>query len=187
MRFPHFDWYPWDFDEDEKVRVLTWQEKGVYTLVLSAMWRWAAKHDSPDLPDNNRVIAGQIGMPIQDWIAVREVLVDNEWAPLQLDPNDHVVYSKRMREEYAKALKRGGGSSEAFVLTRIEFKSMRPLLIGALLDKYQNQCAICGRQDNLEVDHIVPVARGGTNDIDNLQILCRRCNASKGARLPNEQ
>jgi 5-methylcytosine-specific restriction endonuclease McrA len=34
----------------------------------------------------------------------------------------------------------------------------------------------------LEIDHIRPVSRGGTNDPDNLQVLCRDCNAGKGAQ-----
>ena len=32
------------------------------------------------------------------------------------------------------------------------------------------------------VDHVIPLARGGTNDLDNLQISHLRCNLSKGAR-----
>lgn len=32
-----------------------------------------------------------------------------------------------------------------------------------------------------EIDHIMPVVEGGTNHIDNLQLLCRRCNRSKGS------
>jgi len=43
-------------------------------------------------------------------------------------------------------------------------------------------CACCGTTEKLVVDHIVPISRGGSDDIANLQILCRRCNASKGAR-----
>lgn len=34
----------------------------------------------------------------------------------------------------------------------------------------------------LTVDHVVPLARGGTNDLANLQVLCKRCNSAKGAR-----
>ena len=33
-----------------------------------------------------------------------------------------------------------------------------------------------------EVDHIIPVSRGGTNDYENLTLACRWCNRSKGAK-----
>lgn len=44
------------------------------------------------------------------------------------------------------------------------------------------RCRECGAskdETSLEIDHIVPVAKGGTNDIDNLQTLCRECNRMK--------
>ena len=44
------------------------------------------------------------------------------------------------------------------------------------------RCRECGAskdETSLEIDHITPVARGGTNDIDNLQTLCRECNRMK--------
>ena len=44
------------------------------------------------------------------------------------------------------------------------------------------KCARCGSQDHLQVDHIVPVAHGGGNELENLQTLCRHCNLKKGAR-----
>jgi 5-methylcytosine-specific restriction enzyme A len=44
-------------------------------------------------------------------------------------------------------------------------------------------CKICGETEKpLHVDHIIPVARGGSNDRHNLQTLCETCNTSKGAR-----
>lgn len=52
-----------------------------------------------------------------------------------------------------------------------------------LCNKYNNRCIACGKQGKLEVDHIVPLSCGGTNTIDNIQPLCRRCNASKSARI----
>ena len=47
-------------------------------------------------------------------------------------------------------------------------------------------CQYCGRTAPnviLEVDHIVPVAEGGTNEVVNLITSCRDCNRGKGARL----
>ena len=41
------------------------------------------------------------------------------------------------------------------------------------------ECGASNDETSLEIDHIVPVARGGTNDIDNLQTLCRECNRMK--------
>lgn len=49
------------------------------------------------------------------------------------------------------------------------------------------QCQYCGTHPSetvlLEVDHIHPVAEGGTNDIDNLVTACWDCNRGKGAGL----
>lgn len=50
-------------------------------------------------------------------------------------------------------------------------------------ERDQYTCLCCGRRGRgirLEVDHIKPLAMGGTNDIFNLQILCNRCNDIKG-------
>ena len=47
----------------------------------------------------------------------------------------------------------------------------------------RSSCAMCGARDNLHVDHIVPIAKGGTHGIGNLQVLCSTCNRSKGAKL----
>jgi len=42
------------------------------------------------------------------------------------------------------------------------------------------RCRICRRKGGeLEVDHVVPVCRGGKNTMDNLQTLCKRCNRGK--------
>jgi diadenosine tetraphosphate (Ap4A) HIT family hydrolase len=43
-------------------------------------------------------------------------------------------------------------------------------------------CGISADERALEVDHIVPRRHGGTNDLSNLQALCYKCNANKGAR-----
>lgn len=45
-------------------------------------------------------------------------------------------------------------------------------------------CHECGAQSDLEVDHIVPLVRGGSNDPSNLRTLCDRCNNRKSHHMP---
>lgn len=47
-------------------------------------------------------------------------------------------------------------------------------------------CVNCGSEEDLEIDHIHPVSRGGRNTLDNLQLLCRTCNRSKHAMTMDE-
>lgn len=51
-----------------------------------------------------------------------------------------------------------------------------------LIARDGNKCQRCGTTDKITVDHIVPLARGGTNDLENLQLLCKLCNGVKGDR-----
>lgn len=45
-------------------------------------------------------------------------------------------------------------------------------------------CQKCGRKANdLEIDHIIPIAKGGKSTYDNLQTLCKRCNYEKGSKI----
>ena len=47
------------------------------------------------------------------------------------------------------------------------------------INYWNNRCVNCGSTSNIEADHITPISRGGTDTIDNIQPLCRHCNASK--------
>lgn len=42
------------------------------------------------------------------------------------------------------------------------------------------KCAYCGTHEDLEIDHIVPFSQGGEDTLDNLQLLCKKCNLAKG-------
>ena len=51
-----------------------------------------------------------------------------------------------------------------------------------VLQRNNYQCQSCGKPETeaqLNIDHIVPLAKGGSNDISNLQVLCNRCNCQK--------
>ncbi|AKG24294.1 HNH endonuclease [Calothrix sp. 336/3] len=55
-----------------------------------------------------------------------------------------------------------------------------------VLQRDQYQCQSCGKKETesqLTIDHIIPLARGGQNDMSNLQTLCLTCNQRKNDKL----
>jgi hypothetical protein len=44
-------------------------------------------------------------------------------------------------------------------------------------------CVECGANDYLEFDHVIPVSKGGSNTVENVQLLCRRCNGKKSDKI----
>lgn len=68
-------------------------------------------------------------------------------------------------------------------------KSFSPEVRKQIYRKSNGFCCLCGEfvdYEDYTVDHIVPLAKGGTNDISNLQCTCRVCNSIKTDVLPNE-
>ena len=55
-------------------------------------------------------------------------------------------------------------------------KSVRQRVL--IRDSYR--CVKCSSQKDLQFDHNVAVANGGSNEEDNVQLLCKRCNQMKG-------
>ena len=54
-----------------------------------------------------------------------------------------------------------------------------------LLQLWQGKCAYCGVTAT-ELDHVVSIYRGGTDNIDNILPACKPCNTSKGSRSLDE-
>ena len=52
-----------------------------------------------------------------------------------------------------------------------------------LLEKWNRQCAYCGVKDvPLQIEHIHPRSKGGSNSITNLALSCEKCNIKKGTK-----
>lgn len=64
---------------------------------------------------------------------------------------------------------------------------MTPQLREEIMKRDNNTCQICGKfmpdGVGLQIDHIVPVAKGGKTIPSNLQVLCSKCNASKRDKI----
>jgi hypothetical protein len=53
----------------------------------------------------------------------------------------------------------------------------------AVLVRDGARCRRCRSASNLEIDHLIPVSKGGSSEESNLQVLCRRCNRRKSKTL----
>ena len=83
------------------------------------------------------------------------------------------------------------------LVTRSDERRIRPTkrltwpkgLKRSLMRRQDNTCAYCGYRRiaaSMDIDHIIPVVRGGTNDESNLQVICRPCNQRKGPQTDEE-
>ena len=47
----------------------------------------------------------------------------------------------------------------------------------------EGKCARCGSRERLEYDHIVPISKGGSNTLRNIELLCEECNRKKSNKI----
>jgi 5-methylcytosine-specific restriction endonuclease McrA len=88
-----------------------------------------------------------------------------EWAENNLEKVRQFKANNRRKRRAAKNASRGS-------FTAKEFKE--------LCERYGNKCLSCGSTGVvLEADHVVPLTRGGSDDISNIQPLCGTCNRRK--------
>lgn len=64
---------------------------------------------------------------------------------------------------------------------RRSFAKKRPRLYKKMIaNGLAAVCLICRSDENIHIDHIKPISLGGTDELENLQFLCRTCNLKKG-------
>lgn len=73
--------------------------------------------------------------------------------------------------------------------TKVKRKSFKTTERTIIYNKNKGRCAICGRFvpfDEFTIDHIIPLSKGGTNELKNLQCTCKVCNLIKQDILPED-
>lgn len=94
-------------------------------------------------------------------------ILKREWVNLH---RDYVNYTNAIRRALLKNSK-GSFSYEDWIYIK---------------RKFNYTCQMCGKKEpeiKLTIDHIIPLSKGGDNDIKNIQPLCKFCNCSKGNKI----
>ena len=113
--------------------------------------------------------------------------LERQWVGIDLSAKAVELVNLRLREEMGDLFHHGYVTARTDIPQRTD--------IDAPKNYRQNKHVLYGQQEghcggcrshfefrHLEVDHVIPRSRGGTDHIDNLQLLCGHCNRIKGDR-----
>lgn len=98
--------------------------------------------------------------------------------------------TKRLAEdpETVRALKRRSANKRRAVKKRLFVEDVDPRVV---FTRDQGVCGICHRPvdqaSKWEIDHVIPMSKGGIHGYDNVQLSHRECNRSKSAAIPTGQ
>ena len=108
-----------------------------------------------------------------------------QWIGIDLSPVAATLVEQRLRDKFGVAYKAHEIHHRTDVPRRTD--------LGELPNYWTHKHTLFGRQEaacggcrmefpfrNFEVDHVIPRAKGGTDHLDNLQLLCGACNRAKG-------
>ena len=128
---------------------------------LLLLWLVAARQNNR-IPDDGGWLASLFHVA-EDELQI-DLLVDRGWL-------ERRVAAKEVMPETHPEQFPDWASRHVSATTRVE-----------LLKKAEHKCQACGSTEKLEVDHVLPISKGGDGRIENLQILCRSCNRKKRSR-----
>ena len=88
----------------------------------------------------------------------------------------HISYLYLVKNHWDKEKQQ---SRQKVVLYIGKVEGLESFNIKGVYEAYDGKCKNCGRMDTLTISHILPLSRGGTNDLYNLQVLCKRCKSKE--------
>lgn len=167
-------------------------QHGAYLLLIMHYWR------NGGVPDNDRQLASIARLPLRIWQDIRpiiEAFFQPGWKHKRIDDE-----LRRAQEKYDRRSSAGTEGAKAKWGKTIEgtrsqrLANARKVACHSELEWMAMQaifgcCVRCGRSNSeLEggiccKDHVKPISAGGSDGIENIQPLCRECNASKGGEV----
>lgn len=171
---------------------LTAQQHGAYLLMLMHQWR------TGPLPNDDRQLAAIARVDLHTWkqkiaAPVRAFFCVTGGGLTQKRLTAEKLKSDASLSKKSQAGSRGADSkwgSSSGVSSPRSHRLSEARQKGThtteqwivMVDHHENRCARCDSEVEGQPtkDHIMPIYQGGSDDIENLQPLCRQCNSSKG-------
>ena len=143
---------------------LSTEEHGAYLLLRMA------HHHRGELPLDNSQLRRLARCSSSHWVRISATVLS---LFVERDDGLHpIVDYKRWADNQRRVLDVSPG----------EWRALRSVVFAR--DGFA--CNYCGAIDDMECDHVIPVARGGLSVLANLVAACKKCNRSKGASLLEE-
>lgn len=104
------------------------------------------------------------------------------WEDEDLSPADVLALVRERERRTRRRLER----AHAALAGEAAPPRRRPIPRGvrqAVFERDGGRCVECGSAFDIQYDHVIPLALGGADSAENLQILCAPCNRAKGAAL----
>ena len=113
--------------------------------------------------------------------------LERQWVGIDISPKAAELVNSRLRDSIGALFHRGFVTTRTDTPQRTDIEAPRNYRQNkhVLYGEQEGQCGGCRSHfefRHFEVDHVIPRSRGGTDHIDNLQLLCGHCNRLKGDR-----
>ena len=113
--------------------------------------------------------------------------LERQWVGIDISPNAIRQVNDRLRQTMGSLFHYGYVTSRTDIPRRTDIEAPIPYRKRKheLFGKQEGLCAGCNVMfpfRNFTIDHVVPQSRGGTDHLENLQLLCGACNSLKGDR-----
>lgn len=94
--------------------------------------------------------------------------------------------SMEYRLEQAERMRAAAELEKAEIAAKLKERQRPPIpreVVDAVYRRYGARCVYCGSTENLQLDHIIPFSKGGATSLENLQLLCQKCNLEKSNKI----
>ena len=134
---------------------------------LAELRALVAKPTIANAQERREILTGIVRGNITDYQSSDGIYIDDN------SPNTGSIESLETSNRYSR-------DSHAGSIT-IKRPVVPEAVRNSIFERDGNKCVLCASTDNLQLDHIVSLSKGGKTEENNLQTLCEECNKVKGA------